>query len=93
MTIANTDERLLRLIERIETLETEKKEVADLVKDVYAEAKAVGYDAKILRQIIRKIADDKPFDPPATIDDPSVLVEIREALMTAGIGQMAETQG
>lgn len=61
MTIANTDERLLRLIERIETLETEKKEVADLVKDVYAEAKAVGYDTKILRQIV-KIRRMKPDD-------------------------------
>jgi len=45
---------------------------------------------KILRQIIRKIADDKPFDPPATIDDPLVLAEIREVLIAAGIGQMAE---
>ena len=61
MTIANTDERLLRLIERIETLETEKKEVADLIKDVYAEAKAVGYDTKILRQII-KIRGMNPDD-------------------------------
>lgn len=61
MTIANTDERLLRLIERIETLETEKQEVADLIKDVYAEAKAVGYDAKIMRQLV-KIRKMKPDD-------------------------------
>ena len=48
---------------------------------------------KILRQIVRKIADNKPFEPPATIDDPSVLGEIRDALKTAKVGQIAETQG
>ncbi|EQB13251.1 MULTISPECIES: DUF2312 domain-containing protein [Sphingobium] len=44
----------LRLyIERIERLEEEKKGIGDDVKDVYLEAKANGYDAKIMRQIIR----------------------------------------
>ena len=44
----------LRLfIERIERLEEEKKGIADDVKDVYLEAKATGYDTKIMRQIIR----------------------------------------
>ena len=47
------DERLRLLIERIERLEEEKKGIADDIKDVYGEAKAVGYDAKIMRQIIR----------------------------------------
>lgn len=49
----NYDERMKLLIERIERLEEEKKGIADDIKDVYAEAKAVGYDAKILRQIIK----------------------------------------
>lgn len=48
-----TDDRLRLLIERIERLEEEKKGVADDIKDVYAEAKAVGYDTKILRKVIR----------------------------------------
>ena len=50
---ANTDERLRLLIERVERLEEEKKGIADDIKDVYSEAKAVGYDAKIMRQIVR----------------------------------------
>ncbi|MBY0394180.1 MAG: DUF2312 domain-containing protein, partial [Novosphingobium sp.] len=41
------------LIERIERLEEEKKGIGDDIKDVYAEAKAVGYDPKIMRQIVR----------------------------------------
>lgn len=48
-----TDDRLRLLIERIERLEEEKKGIADDIRDVYAEAKAVGYDTKIMRQIIR----------------------------------------
>lgn len=48
-----TDDRLRLLIERIERLEEEKKGIGDDIKDVYAEAKAVGYDPKIMRQIVR----------------------------------------
>ena len=49
----STDDRLRLLIERIERLEEEKQGIADDVKDVYLEAKAVGYDHKIMRQIVR----------------------------------------
>ena len=49
------------MIERIERLEEEKKGIADDVRDVYAEAKAVGYDTKIMRQIIR-LRKMKPDD-------------------------------
>ena len=48
-----TDDRLRLLIERVERLEEEKKGIADDIKDVYGEAKVVGYDAKIMRQIVR----------------------------------------
>lgn len=46
-------EQLRLFIERIERLEEEKRGIGDDVKDVYLEAKATGYDAKIMRQIIR----------------------------------------
>lgn len=48
-----TDDRLRLLIERVERLEEEKKGIQDDIKDVYAEAKATGYDAKIMKQIVR----------------------------------------
>lgn len=47
------NDRLRLLIERVERLEEEKKGIADDIKDVYAEAKAVGFDAKIMREIVR----------------------------------------
>ena len=46
-------DQLRLLIERIERLEEEKKGTQDDIKDVYGEAKAVGYDPKIMRQIVR----------------------------------------
>ncbi|QLC25476.1 DUF2312 domain-containing protein [Parasphingopyxis algicola] len=45
-------DRLRLLIERIERLEEEKKGIADDIKDVYAEAKAVGYDPKVMRKVV-----------------------------------------
>ena len=50
-TVAADELRLL--IERIERLEEEKKSMADDVRDVYAEAKARGYDPKTMRAIVR----------------------------------------
>src|SRR6266581_9611777 len=46
-------DQLRLFIERIERLEEEKKGIADDVRDVYAEAKANGYDPKIMRMIVR----------------------------------------
>ena len=56
-----TDDRLRLLIERIERLEEEKKGVADDVRDAYAEGKAVGYDTKMMRQVVR-LRKMKPDD-------------------------------
>ena len=46
-------DQLRKFIERIERLEEEKKGIGDDIKDVYLEAKANGYDGKIMRQIVR----------------------------------------
>ena len=56
----DADDRLRLLIERIERLEEEKAGIADDIKDVYLEAKATGYDAKIMRKIValRKMRPD-----------------------------------
>ena len=66
----STDDRLRLLVERIERLEEEKKGIADDVRDVYAEAKAVGYDARIMRQIVklRKMKPDDRAEMEALLD-------------------------
>jgi len=47
------DERLELLLSRIETLAEEKQGIADDIKDVFGEAKAVGYDVKIMREVLK----------------------------------------
>jgi len=45
-------EQLLSFIERIERLAAEKKGLAEDIKEVYAGAKAVGFDVKIIRKVV-----------------------------------------
>ncbi|WP_159977829.1 MULTISPECIES: DUF2312 domain-containing protein [unclassified Novosphingobium] len=49
----STEDRLRLLIERVERLEEEKKGISDDIRDVYSEAKAVGYDTKVMKVIVK----------------------------------------
>lgn len=53
--------RLNGYLDRIERLEDEKQGIADDIKDIYQEAKGVGFDAKMLRKLykLRKMNTDK----------------------------------
>ncbi|HEV7324120.1 MAG TPA: DUF2312 domain-containing protein, partial [Bosea sp. (in: a-proteobacteria)] len=42
-------DQLKSIVQRIERLEEEKKTISDDIKEVYSEAKANGYDVKVLR--------------------------------------------
>ncbi len=58
----STQDKLRQFVEQIERLEEEKKEIADSIRDKLAEAKAVGFDIKVLRQILKlrqKSKDDR----------------------------------
>jgi len=61
---------LTAFIERIEKLEEEKKAIADDIKDVYAEAKGTGFDAKIIRKIVslRRMDRDKRREEEEILD-------------------------
>lgn len=63
-------DQLRLFIERIERLEEEKKGTADDIKDVYAEAKANGYDTKTMRAIVRlrKMEKDARDEAEALLD-------------------------
>lgn len=63
-------EQLRLLIERVERLEEEKKGISDDIKDVYGEAKAVGYDTKIMKQIVklRKKSRDARMEEEALLE-------------------------
>ncbi len=53
--------QLRQFIERIERLEEEKSNLAQDIREVFAEAKSEGFDAKVMRQIlkIRKMDTDE----------------------------------
>lgn len=46
-------DRLRSLIERIEKLEEDKKEISTDIREVFAEAKSAGFDVKIMRAILK----------------------------------------
>ncbi|WP_334150661.1 DUF2312 domain-containing protein [Hyphomicrobium sp.] len=50
---ASAQKQLRQMIESIERLEEEKKALAGDIRDKYLEAKGLGFDVKILRQIVR----------------------------------------
>ena len=53
ITTNDTKLHLKNLIERIEKLEQEKANLAEHIRDVFAEAKSSGFDPKIMRQILK----------------------------------------
>jgi uncharacterized protein (UPF0335 family) len=63
-------EALRQAIDRIERLEEEKKALQDDIKEVYAQAKAQGFDPKIIRQIvrIRKMEDQEREETEQLLD-------------------------
>ncbi|KAF0125119.1 MAG: hypothetical protein FD152_2846 [Xanthobacteraceae bacterium] len=63
-------DQLKSIIERIERLEEEKKALSDDIKDVYGEAKANGFDTKVLRKIVslRKQDRDERMEQEAILE-------------------------
>jgi len=63
-------EELRQFVERFERLEAEKKDIADQQKEVMAEAKARGYDTKVMRKVIalRKRDSDDIAEEEAILD-------------------------
>ncbi|QJF51655.1 DUF2312 domain-containing protein [Roseobacter ponti] len=71
-----TSGELRQFVERIERLDAEKKDIAEQQKEVMAEAKARGYDTKVLRKVIalrKRDADD-------IAEEEAVLEMYKEAL-------------
>ncbi|HCQ71529.1 MAG: hypothetical protein CL570_06270 [Alphaproteobacteria bacterium] len=63
-------QRLKAFIDRVERLEEEKKALAEDIKEVYAEAKGVGFDAKTIRKIVslRKMEPEKRNEEEELLD-------------------------
>lgn len=48
-----SDKRLLSIVERIERVLEEKQAIFDDIKDIYSEAKGVGYDVPTIKSLIK----------------------------------------
>lgn len=71
-----TSDELRQFIERIERLDAEKKDLAEQQKEVMAEAKARGYDTKVMRKVIALRKRDKDD----IAEEEAVLEMYKEAL-------------
>ena len=71
----NSKQELIVLVERIERLTEEIDAIGDDRTEVYAEAKAAGFDTKVLRKVLalRKLDPDKRKE----------LLEVTDLYMTA----------
>jgi uncharacterized protein (UPF0335 family) len=75
-------ERLMSIVERIEKLEDERKNLQADIKDIYTEAKSAGFDTKVLRMLIASRKKDQ--------DEWEAQQALLETYMRA-LGQLADT--
>ena len=77
-------DQLRSIVERVERLEEEKKAIADDIRDVFAEAKANGFDVKTLRTVVRmrKIEASERQEQEAMLD-----------LYLSALGMLPDTSG
>jgi uncharacterized protein (UPF0335 family) len=69
--INNSSANQLRLfIEKIERLEEEKSELMENIREVFSEAKAVGFDPKVMKQLIklRKMKHEEAVEQEELLD-------------------------
>lgn len=59
------------LVQKIEKLEEEKSSIAEMIKEVYLEAKAQGFEPKILKQVVRLRKKD-----PSELSEEDALLEL-----------------
>lgn len=52
-------DKLKQIISKIETIEEERAEAADLLKDAFNEAKSMGFDVKIIKHVLKLRKKDK----------------------------------
>jgi uncharacterized protein (UPF0335 family) len=80
----NAGARLKAFVERVVRLEEEKKELGEDVKEVYSEAKGVGFDTKILRKVVKR----SQMDREKVVEEDDLIQCYEDAL--AGLQDMME---
>jgi uncharacterized protein (UPF0335 family) len=52
-------EKLKQIIDKLETIEQERLEFTELLKDAFNEAKSMGFDVKIIKHVLKLRKKDK----------------------------------
>lgn len=72
-------ERLRSFVSRIESLQETRKEIAEDIKDVYAEAKGEGFDVAALKRVIK----DRSRDIEEVLEQEGLVELYRDRLLSA----------
>ncbi len=87
-----SDDQIKSIIERVQRLQEEKRTIEDDIREVYAEARANGFDVKVLRAVVKHLAKDQSeveeFD--AIFD--LYLQAFKNGLAGAGAGRATHTR-
>lgn len=83
--IGDNSRALLQFIEQIESLAEEKKAVADRQKEIFAEAKAQGYDTKIMRRVLARRKRNKD-----DLAEEESLIEMYESALVDAAARMLD---
>lgn len=84
----NSRAMLLSYVERLERLEEERQGIVDDAKEVRAEAKGVGFDTKILGQVLRR----RKMDTATRVEADSLLDMYEQAIREAEKAQLAKSE-
>ena len=71
-----SEDRLVSIVDRIERLESERKDLSNDIKDIFKEAGSAGYDVKVLRQVLRI----RKLDPEDRANEDALLDLYRKSL-------------
>lgn len=82
-TLSNSEGHLRSIVDRLEKLDQDKAQLAYDIKEVYAEAKATGFDPKIIRLLIRL----RKQDPSERAEEETIL-----GLYEAALGMRPATE-
>ena len=75
-TVQVAADQLRTIVERIERLDLEKREVAEQIKEVYAEAKGNGFDVRTLKSVLKLRKMD-----PAELSEAEAMLDLYKAAL------------
>lgn len=80
-------DHLCSFVSRVERLEEEIKELQDGKKEIYAEAKATGFDVKVLKKVIQRRRKERD-----QVQEEDAVLQLYEDIINGTLGRAKATQ-